>query len=127
MMEVIKNRIAAFGYLPICNLKQDRGFFIGSFCFPLCVRCVCIIGAMILTFVLIKSMKLRMQKKYVILWLICIIPCLVDGIMQYAFQIESTNFRRALTGALSGVGIGAITAHCIQFVENSFIKKHKKG
>ena len=127
MTEVIKNRIEAFGCLPICNLKADRGFFIGSFCFPLCVRCVFIIGAIILTFLIIKITKLRMRKRYVILWLICIIPCLIDGVMQYAFQIESTNFRRALTGALSGVGIGAITAQSIQFVDNSFIKKHKKG
>ena len=126
MMEIIRSRIEAFGLLPICNLKQDRGFFIGSFCFPLCVRCVAIISAIILTFFVINLTKLRLKRGCIILWVLLIIPCLLDGIMQYGFQMESTNFRRAWTGVLSGIGIGALVVQGIQFFENCS-SKNKKG
>lgn len=125
MMEIIRSRIVAFGLLPICNLKADRGFFIGSFCFPLCVRCTSIVGAIILTVLVIIFAKVHMKGKGIILWIILMIPCLVDGIMQYGFQIESTNFRRVWTGVLSGIGIGTIIMYGIQFFENRSSKKQK--
>ena len=125
MIEIIRGRIAAFGQFPICNLKADRGFFIGSFCFPLCVRCSAIIGAIIVTVLIILFAKVRMKKEYVFLGVILIIPCLVDGITQYGFQMESTNFRRVWTGVLSGIVIGEIVTYGIQFFENRSSKKQK--
>ena len=47
------------------------------------------------------------EKKYVkkyFLFVLLIIPCLIDGILQYSFNIESNNFRRLISGILCGVG-----------------------
>ena len=53
-----------------------------------------------------------MRKKqgtcFIFLWIAFIIPCLVDGVMQYFFNIESNNLKRFIFGILSGVGIGKI-------------------
>jgi uncharacterized membrane protein len=36
-----------------------------------------------------------------------LLPCLIDGIAQYYYGYESTNFRRGFTGCLAGFALGS--------------------
>jgi uncharacterized membrane protein len=90
--------------LPLCNRRQDRAPKIGRLVFPVCWRCLGISIGCIAPGAL-GSFNMSM--------LTCILyafPCLVDASAQYGFRIESTNFRRATTGFLCGLGLtGALT------------------
>ncbi len=114
MLNLIKSRLAVLGTLPICNLNSERAFFIGSFCFPLCVRCSAIIVSILLTVTLIQIFKVKLNAKLLVVYIILIVPCLLDGIMQYFFNIESNNIKRLITGVLCGVGIGNIVMFVVQ-------------
>lgn len=123
MLKFIKSRFEVFGTLPLCNLNENRAFFIGSFCFPLCVRCTAIIFGLILTIILKTILKSSYKKRLIILWVACVIPCLIDGVLQYFFKIESTNFKRLIFGGLCGYGLGSIVAYFIKILDNIIFKK----
>lgn len=123
MIMFIKNKISVFGILPLCNLNAERAFYIGSFCFPFCVRCTAIIFGIILTIVIKMILKCSYNKKWIVLWVACIIPCLIDGVIQYFFKIESTNIKRLIFGGLCGYGIGGILVVFIKFLDKIIIKK----
>lgn len=122
MTQFIKNRFSLFGRLPLCNAKGERGFYIGSFCFPLCVRCVSIITGIILTVFLKIIFNVKPKRWSFILWLFCILPCLIDGVLQYCYGIESNNLRRFVFGIICGYGIGSNVYFLIQILD----KKLKK-
>lgn len=100
------------GKLPLCNLKEDTTFHIGNFCFPLCYRCTAII--------ICASCGNYLLQKYLISWqifligLILILPCVIDGILQYNFRIKSTNKRRIITGMFAGFGASIVYKYCIE-------------
>ena len=120
ILNFIKDRISSFGDLPICNLVKERGFFIGEFCFPLCVRCGAIVFSILLSTIFIRLLKIKQNKKFSCFFAICLLPCLFDGVFQYCFGIESNNLRRFTTGILCGIGIGYIS----NFIYEFFSKKH---
>lgn len=106
--ESISNRLSIFftiprfGKYPLCNGKLHRGIVIGSFCFPLCARCTAIISSLVFYYCIVPF------QPNIILSLFLIIPTLIDGLLQYGFHIESTNFRRISFGLPSGIGIAGI-------------------
>lgn len=91
------------GKYPICNKKKERTFHIGNFYFPLCYRCTFIIIGE-LTGKLILPQEIISIKYDLIISLLLLIPCCIDGILQYKFNIYSTNKRRIWTGYLAGIG-----------------------
>ena len=107
-MMFFKRTFAILGKMPLCNLKVERGFYIGSFCFPLCVRCTAIIIGILVPVIINIFTRKKQKARILYLWFIFIIPCLIDGLLQYLFFIESTNIRRLIFGLLSGIGIGKI-------------------
>ena len=121
ILNFIKDRISSFGDLPLCNLVKERGFFIGEFCFPFCVRCTAIILCTITTIIIIQVLKIRLNKRAILFGIISLLPCLIDGLMQYCFGIESTNVRRLITGIFCGIGTGVLICYFYDF----FIKKLK--
>jgi uncharacterized membrane protein len=97
----LTKRCDYFGGKPLCNRKADRAPHIGKYCFILCWRCSSIAIGIIAFIVFAKSIS--------ILITICLIaPTVIDGFLQNKFKIESTNFRRAITGLIAGYGIGNI-------------------
>lgn len=38
-------------------------------------------------------------------FLLLLLPMIADGVIQQAFQVESNNIRRLITGILGGIGI----------------------
>ena len=52
-----------------------------------------------------------------ILWsFILIIPMLVDGLIQYYYYYESTNFKRLVSGLLGGIGLMSIYDKMIKMI-----------
>ena len=92
------------GKCPLCNLREDTTFHIGNFCFPLCYRCCFIILGFLFGFFLMCQKIIIIQHSLFLVFLL-ILPCYIDGTLQYKFHKQSTNMRRILTGFLAGIGL----------------------
>ena len=104
--KTIRYRLKRIGKVPICNGCAHRGLKIGSFVFPLCMRCSAIIAGM------------EISSRLLVLWVglvsnvlllgaigvAAILPCAIDWVVQEYWGIESTNARRAYLGLLCGGG-----------------------
>lgn len=107
IIDFINQRIAAFGKAPLCNMIPEHGIYIKGFYLPLCARCTgtligCVVTIFLFLFVIRRS-KYRLSLH--ILSFLLAVPCLIDGLLQYVWQVESDNFRRILTGLLLGASI----------------------
>lgn len=45
-----------------------------------------------------------------------ILPLIIDGSLQYFFDIKSNNLRRILTGSLFGIGVSILTTKLISIL-----------
>ena len=109
-------RLNYFGIAPLCNLKVTHGFFIGEFCFPLCVRCTSILFSVLLGIVLIRRFKIKESLRCYVISAIFILSCFIDGFLQYFLGIESNNLRRFIFGSLGGLGIAYIIYNFSNFL-----------
>lgn len=93
-----------FGIIPICNKIPERTLIINDFVFPICYRCM----AMSLTlFIFIPTFSFclnKFNKFIIIISIILFLIGILDCLLQYIFNIDSTNLRRAITGMLAGLG-----------------------
>ena len=69
--------------------------------------------------IIIQVLKIRLNKRAILFGIISLLACLIDGLMQYCFGIESTNVRRLITGIFCGIGTGVLICYFCDF----FIKK----
>ena len=113
-LALLKMRLESFGEVPICNGKRSRGILIGDFCFPLCTRCTSMMFFTLLFYLLTITKRIKRQK--FIVNVLLLIPLVVDGVMQYGFGFESTNFRRALTGCFWGFGLGNLLGNIYTYI-----------
>ena len=108
---------AIIGKVPLCNRNKNSALAIGNFVFPLCWRCTCMLLFYILGMICLNLTHLR--KKIISLMIICItfiLPLIIDGSLQYFFDIESNNLRRILTGSLFGIGVSILTTKLISIL-----------
>ncbi len=101
-------RYQLLGKVPLCNLDQTRAPHFGSFVFILCYRCTFLILGGAFSFLLCCLKKPSVNFFFLLFSIIFILPCLGDGLLQTFTDYLSTNFLRAGTGFLAGVGIGYI-------------------
>lgn len=112
--EFIRERFELWGEAPLCNGRPERTFHIGDFCFFLCYRCFGILLGLFVTTVLLNIIltKMTVTKKcflcVIIVGVLITIPTFIDGVIQYFFNVPSTNFRRMSTGMLAGIGIALV-------------------
>ncbi|MFO8050070.1 MAG: DUF2085 domain-containing protein [Thermoplasmatota archaeon] len=100
----------------ICHGDPARCFWVSGRPLPLCSRCIFIYPFSLL-FLLI-GLPIFMTygiRSYTILviFIILVIPLVVDGYTQYLGWRSSNNLLRGVTGALSGAGIGLAVAYMI--------------
>lgn len=108
LARALRVRYRSIGVAPICNLRPDRAPRLCGFCFPLCWRCTSISAAMLIICQFRVSEFVPSQTARWVLAIALCIPTACDGILQYVFQIESTNFRRISTGVIAGIGIASL-------------------
>ncbi|MDD7794364.1 DUF2085 domain-containing protein [Clostridium sp. 'White wine YQ'] len=98
-----------YGKVPLCNGKRCRGIIINGFCLPLCWRCTSVLMGILIFFFTLVLMRVNYTEiKYVkplVSGILFEVPILIDCIFQYKYKKESTNFKRFITGMLSGIGI----------------------
>lgn len=103
-MDTVKTKI--YKWLPIvfgCHCRDDRSFHYKNQKFPICARCtgefigICLgIGGWFLI------------QCPIVLYILMLIPLIIDGVIQMVTSYESHNIRRLWTGLLFGYGFVSI-------------------
>lgn len=113
MINLQKKILSKIGKEPLCNGRKERAPNINGFCFILCWRCTSLISSIIIcyiiSYIITGNGYISMDFEERIIGGIMLIPTIVDGILQYKFEIESTNARRIILGIISGIGIWILT------------------
>ncbi len=91
----------------ICHQHASRSFFINGNQMPVCSRCTAIFVTFAITLLIYSFMSFRIPE---IVYIVLLIPLMVDGGVQLLTPYESTNLIRAITGAMTGFGSAAIFA-----------------
>ena len=114
IINMIIQRFALIGQVPLCNGIASRAPHLFGFCFPLCYRCTFIILFFLFTFYYCYKMN---KKGNLSIMILCMIPMMIDGCIQTFLGIESTNIRRVITGTLFGYGLGYFIYQGCQWFE----------
>jgi len=48
------------------------------------------------------------------------LPMIIDGVLQYGFNIKSNNIRRGVTGLCFGVAVGILSLYLKMVIVNAF-------
>ena len=99
-----------------CHQKHERSLNIIYKFLGICSRCFGILIGIFLMSIL-SNLKINLN-----LFLLGIIPILIDGLVQKFLNISSTNFRRILTGILFGPALIVITSYYYLLVGKLIIK-----
>jgi uncharacterized membrane protein len=115
-MKIMEELKSNFGKNPLCNGRSERAPYVLGKCFFLCWRCTMVMVFTVISSIILDyiDLSLATSKTFTILGNILILPMILDGGIQYFAKLESTNVRRAITGALFGIGIAIVA---FQFVE----------
>lgn len=93
-----------YKWLPIifgCHRRPKRSFFYKGKQFPICARCT---GELIgIIFAIIGGYFFINFQIWI--WILFLIPLIVDGLVQAKTNYESTNTRREITGFLFGMAL----------------------
>ncbi|MUV37557.1 uncharacterized protein JNUCC1_01363 [Lentibacillus sp. JNUCC-1] len=91
----------ALNILFVCHRLPERSFFYRGRQFPLCARCTGILLGYVIGIVY------GILFGAISFWIaaILMLPFVIDGSIQYAGKLESTNARRFVTGITGGIGI----------------------
>lgn len=92
-----------YKWLPIifgCHCLDSRSFHYRGTKFPICARCTGELVGIIVGVILWFIVRLPLY-----LYVILLVPMIVDGCIQMFSSYESSNLKRFLTGLLFGYGI----------------------
>ncbi|MCC2174550.1 DUF2085 domain-containing protein [Oscillospiraceae bacterium CLA-AA-H269] len=90
----------SFGKHAGCHQRPDRSFFINGHQFPVCARCTGVLIGQCSALILYRILSLPA----VILVSFCAVMFL-DWLLQYLDILESTNWRRLITGTFCGYAL----------------------
>lgn len=120
MYEIFQLIVSRLGNAPLCNGRADRAPHICGKCFILCWRCTSLIFTMLLCsflcWVFTGDSSLELKPQGIVYALVLIFPTAADGVLQYAFHIESTNLRRIVFGVISGIGLWLLASWLEVFI-----------
>jgi len=97
---LMKELIAKLG----CHQRPDRSFFFRGYQFPVCARCTGVLLGQTLSIIFI----IIGFSPNIIICVIGAMIMFIDWLIQYKFNIESTNLRRLITGTMCGFGLMGI-------------------
>jgi len=95
-----------YKWLPIvfgCHCLSERSFFYKGKQFPLCARCT---GELI--GICVGLMGWYLIKLPIYLYVIMLLPLIMDGFIQMFTTYQSDNIKRLLTGILFGIGFASL-------------------
>ncbi len=111
----------------LCHQKMERSFFINGNQMPFCIRCTAIWLGIALGLGMMVFYKIKLDKKFLILILVGILPIGADGIGQLLGLWESSNIIRLVTGLTIGIICGMTIGIIIDELREISIKRVKKS
>jgi len=111
----IKQQMKGYGRVqyPLCNRRPDSAPHLCGKCFVLCWRCASAAAGALITAGALTCRDFLSEFSPVVHAAVgsaLLVPMLIDGGLQYCGNRVSTNWRRALTGSLFGIGVGLIAS-----------------
>lgn len=111
-----------WGKEPYCNNKSEHAAHINNYCFPLFCRCFSLSLGLIITYLTLSIIEYMTTLQYsttnLIISLIGCLPTIIDGILQYYYEIQSTNFRRCTTGLIIGISLAFVVSIFFNFISS---------
>ena len=114
IIDTFIDRLKHIGEIPICNGLALHAPHIGDFCFILCYRCSSILLGLITTGIALLDnglynsfYKINQKWRYLITFVLVIVT-FIDGTLQIILMEDGSNFRRVITGFISGVGLSLL-------------------
>jgi uncharacterized membrane protein len=111
----------------LCHQKAERSFFFNGNQMPFCSRCTAIWLGLTIGLGVMIYFPIKLDKKFLFLMIIGLIPIGIDGFGQLFQLWTSNNFTRLITGLLigiiSGIAIGIIIDEISEMFK--FEKKRK--
>ena len=98
----------------VCHQHASRSFFINGNQMPVCARCTAIFISFAFTLLIYSFVSFRIPE---IVYMLMLVPLIIDGSIQLITSYESTNLIRAITGAMTGFGSGAIFAVVLREID----------
>ena len=89
--------------------------------FPVCARCTGFYISGIATIILINLFPIPYSLTTLLLGIILLIPCAIDGFTQLFDMRESNNTLRFITGILGGIGLIFVYEIIIEFFAFNFL------
>ncbi len=111
--------MSVFDY--ICHRRPERSFFYKGKQFPVCARCTGFYISGIATIILINLFPIPYSLTTLLLGIILLIPCAIDGFTQLFEMRESNNTLRFITGILGGIGLIFVYEIIIEFFAFNFL------
>ena len=106
-----------YGHRLGCHQMPERSFFIYGYQLPVCARCTgVILGEIVAIVLLLLNIKINIVICFVLLTTMGI-----DWFIQYIKILQSTNFRRLITGTLGGVGLTYFYYYFILYLKDLLI------
>ena len=93
-------KLMRFGDRIGCHQKPERSFFFKGYQFPVCARCTGVIIGEVIAIICLFFLALKWWFS-----LLFLIPMGIDWGLQYLKILESSNYRRLITGLLGGFGL----------------------
>lgn len=94
-----------------CHQMPERSFFWKEYQFPVCARCLGMLIGHFLGVLIFMFYRLP-----IILAIVFCLITFIDWFLQYLGVIESTNWRRLITGILGGIGVVIIPLSLISML-----------
>ena len=111
--------MSVFDY--ICHRKPGRSFFYKGRQFPVCARCTGFYISGITSIILLNFIPVPYSITTLLIGIILLIPCAIDGFTQLFEMRESINILRLITGLLGGVGLILVYEMMIRFFVYNFL------
>ena len=112
----------------LCHQKAERSFFLNGNQMPFCSRCTAIWLGFAIGLGIMIFYKINLDKKFLILIIIGLVPIGIDGLGQLFKFWTSNNLIRMITGlmvgTICGIAIGVIIDECKDILK---LKKSKSS
>ena len=116
--------MSVFDY--ICHRKPERSFFYKGRQFPVCARCTGFYISGIASIILLNFIPVPYSLTTLLIGILLLIPCAIDGFTQLFEYRESNNILRLITGLIGGVGLILVYEMMIRFFVFNFLKNSKR-
>lgn len=94
-----------------CHQMPERSFFWKGYQFPICARCL----GMLIGYLLGVIIFIFYELPIIVVVLFCL-TIFTDWFLQYLGVLESTNWRRLITGILGGIGVVIVSLSVISIL-----------